>query len=537
MKRVIEGKRMKITYLGHAGFIVETNSTLIVMDPWLSEYGAFDSAWFQYPRNHHMAQYVRDLFNTTDKKKYIYISHEHKDHFDQQFLESLENRDFVLILAKFHHPIVKNNLLNAQYHCKEIIELEDRERLDFQDGSSLTMFSIDAELECDSAVLVKTKSKTFLNLNDCKLHERLPEITQDYGPINVFAAQFSGAIWHPTCYDYDLTTYEKIAAHKKTIKFELTARAIETLKPDFYIPSAGPACFLDPMLIDKNFEPINIFPRAPELIQFLDSRCENANTKWPEIMPGDILDVEKQEFVYLSPKRVHEKNFPEYIYSYAKDYDSYFKERAIENNKIAPQEVFTNLKQELDAKIKDIKLVNEVVTTPLYWKVANHKKMYRVNFKEKSISIVSKISNLSDYYSIETPAWQINKVLKRQINWPDFALTFRVKLSRNPDSYNTLIHSFLTLDAHSLERHCELMKSYVDKHERIIVTYEGKQYSILRYCPHQGGDLAQGWIENGCLVCPRHRWHYKLADKGKCTTNCESIDAICLNENGSQPPK
>jgi UDP-MurNAc hydroxylase len=157
--------------------------------------------------------------------------------------------------------------------------------------------------------------------------------------------------------------------------------------------------------------------------------------------------------------------------------------------------------------------------------------MYQVNFKEKTVTTVKTILDTHHYYLIEAPAWQVHKVLQKEINWPDFALTFRVKLSRKPDLYSTLIHGFITLDASSIGRLCELMKSYLERRERIIVHYEGKQYSILRYCKHQGADLSQGWIENGCLVCPRHRWHYDLKDGGKCITNLTSIEAICLDEN------
>ena len=45
---------MRITYLGHAGFCVETSQATVIMDPWLSPTGAFDAAWFQFPRNHHL---------------------------------------------------------------------------------------------------------------------------------------------------------------------------------------------------------------------------------------------------------------------------------------------------------------------------------------------------------------------------------------------------------------------------------------------------------------------------------------------------
>src|SRR4051794_12650214 len=36
-------------------------------------------------------------------------------------------------------------------------------------------------------------------------------------------------------------------------------------------------------------------------------------------------------------------------------------------------------------------------------------------------------------------------------------------------------------------------------------------------CPHAGGSLGQGWVEEGEVVCPLHRWRFKLGD-GRCTT-------------------
>lgn len=519
---------MLITYLGHAGFCVETDACIIVMDPWLSAFGAFDSSWFQYPRNHHMANHVNNLFNTSAKEKYIYISHEHKDHFDIEFLNSIENRDFSLILANFLHSIVKDTLTALNYQCTRIIELKDKEILNFKDDSSLVMFTIDAELECDSAVLMKSQGKTFLNINDCKVHERLEDISKEYGPIDIFAAQFSGAIWHPTCYDYNIPTYERISFDKKNVKFELTARAIEKLNPVFYIPSAGPPCFLDPMLIHKNFEPINIFPRAAELIKFLDKRCATMKTQWPEVMPGDVLDASRGEFSYLAPERVNDADFYHYVHEYAKEYQEYFKKRIQKQESVEPATVFKQLKADLEQKISALKLVHEQVKVPLYWKLLDYDPMYQIDFKNKVLLEVNAIEDNANYYLIEAPAWEVKKALDNEINWPDFALTFRMKLSRRPDLYNTLIHGFLTLDAHSISRHCELMKRFFDSKERIIIHYQGKDYSILRYCKHQGGDLSQGFIENGCLVCPRHRWHYNLLDNGKCTTNDASIEAICI---------
>jgi nitrite reductase (NADH) small subunit len=36
-------------------------------------------------------------------------------------------------------------------------------------------------------------------------------------------------------------------------------------------------------------------------------------------------------------------------------------------------------------------------------------------------------------------------------------------------------------------------------------------------CPHSGGLLGFGWVEEREVVCPLHRWRFRLAD-GRCTT-------------------
>ena len=41
--------------------------------------------------------------------------------------------------------------------------------------------------------------------------------------------------------------------------------------------------------------------------------------------------------------------------------------------------------------------------------------------------------------------------------------------------------------------------------------------AVSAYCPHARGPLDKGWIEEGELVCPLHRWRFRLTD-GKCST-------------------
>jgi nitrite reductase (NADH) small subunit len=41
---------------------------------------------------------------------------------------------------------------------------------------------------------------------------------------------------------------------------------------------------------------------------------------------------------------------------------------------------------------------------------------------------------------------------------------------------------------------------------------DGRMYALDNACLHVGGPLAEGFIQDGCVVCPWHNWRYRLAD-------------------------
>ena len=43
---------------------------------------------------------------------------------------------------------------------------------------------------------------------------------------------------------------------------------------------------------------------------------------------------------------------------------------------------------------------------------------------------------------------------------------------------------------------------------------EGTVYAMDNFCPHAGGNLAAGWVHEGCAVCPWHAWPFRL-DNGE----------------------
>lgn len=43
-----------------------------------------------------------------------------------------------------------------------------------------------------------------------------------------------------------------------------------------------------------------------------------------------------------------------------------------------------------------------------------------------------------------------------------------------------------------------------------VFRWQGQFYALDNECPHQGGPLGMGRVEDGCAVCPLHEWKFDL---------------------------
>jgi UDP-MurNAc hydroxylase len=518
---------MRITFLGHAGFLVETRYAILVADPWLSPSGAFDASWFQFPRNHHLAALVQEKLADGSKSRYLYLSHEHKDHFDKSFLDSIQCRDFTVILPHFNRKALAEAM--AGYQCRDLILADHQAEVPIR-GGSVKLYLDDSELNRDSAMLLKADGESFLNLNDCRITDALPVIRREEGAIDVLAMQFSGANWHPVCYDYPPQRYAAVSKKKVMAKFNAVAQAIKTISPTFYLPSAGPPCFLDPMLLDINFQPTNIFPQAWSLARYLECRFPAATTAWPQLMPEDVLDVSAGTVHAVGAERVDEAGFRGYVESYAAEYAGFFRARQQLYGSWEPAELLRRLAEDLRGKLDALELYDRISSNLYFGFTDAPGTMLRVNFPDRDIATFREISE-SSYYQIQAPSWEVARVLDGRISWEDFAHTFRIRLSREPDVYQTAISAFLRLDPEDLNRFCAKILSIESRQERILKEANGSRYVVDRFCPHQGGDLLYGWVEEDrYLTCPRHGWRFDLEKEGTCPDNAGSVHAICLEE-------
>lgn len=518
---------MQVTVLGHAGFLVETEHAVVVADPWLSPRGAFESSWMQFPRNHDLAPRVRETLERSPKRRFLYLSHEHRDHFDPEFLASLSRKDVSVVIGAFRRRALHEMLRGLGF--TDITVLADGQKVDFP-GGHLRVYVTDSGLNRDSALLVREGDQSFLDLNDCKIHDRMQEIVAQEGRIDIFTAQFSGAIWHPVCYAYDKKTYQGLSRRKMFGKFEAVARAIEALRPRVYLSSAGPACFLDPDLLPINFEPVNIFPRAQRFFAYLRKRMRGDTPQLVEPMPGDVLDAATGALDPRGEERVTEENLEVYVRAYAARMSWVFEERRRALSGAELTGVHEWLQRELRRKLDHLTM-RDRMSMPLYVCLAEKpRELIRVDGKANRVEVVGSIVD-EHRHSLVTSAANLAPMLAGRMTWDELLLSLRFRIERTPDLYDAILHGYLAVEAEDLPAFCDSVREVEDRTERTRVRAGGKVWSVLRFCPHQGADLTQAWVQDDrFLVCPRHRWRFDLEEGGDCRVNGASLCARAAGE-------
>lgn len=54
--------------------------------------------------------------------------------------------------------------------------------------------------------------------------------------------------------------------------------------------------------------------------------------------------------------------------------------------------------------------------------------------------------------------------------------------------------------------------------EIALFNVDGQFLALDDTCPHRGGPLSEGFVEEGVVSCPWHGWQFKVAD-GECLTD------------------
>ena len=80
------------------------------------------------------------------------------------------------------------------------------------------------------------------------------------------------------------------------------------------------------------------------------------------------------------------------------------------------------------------------------------------------------------------------------------------------------------------------------EYQLCIARLNGEVTVMNNLCPHNGGPLGEGIIENGKIVCPWHAWAFDLKTgktKPRITpgNTCSARDWNCLHYSGRRPAR
>jgi nitrite reductase/ring-hydroxylating ferredoxin subunit len=54
----------------------------------------------------------------------------------------------------------------------------------------------------------------------------------------------------------------------------------------------------------------------------------------------------------------------------------------------------------------------------------------------------------------------------------------------------------------------------IDGFKLAVFVQDGKPYVMDDMCPHAGGNMSGGYVDEGCAVCPWHGWSFHLETGG-----------------------
>lgn len=408
---------MLVTYLGHAAIMLEAGGTRILMDPWLVD-PSYDGTWWHFPP---LALGVRDL----PRIDYLFVSHEHPDHFDPPTLQQLDKNVHVLI-ADFRKKRLRDQLAGLGF--RTITELPfDRDFACGGGGLTVRLIAPDRPWD-DSAILLRQGGTTVVNVNDCHLDEAtLGRLGAAYD-IDLAFLTFTGASQYPGCFDFPLASKIERAAYSKDshlAEFVNWARLLRTKRA---VPAAGNHALLAE---DQLFLNTPTYANTPaEAIDAL--RAGAPEIEGLQMNPGDTWTPENGH-VRLKPAPDWARRM-ELIEELSRDsrgrVAEYFASEAP-----APPDLWQRFHEYFTAQLTRVPEAAASIRLCVWWTVTGeHGGEWTIDFRRDADWVRQGVPDDWNLH-ITIPDKLVYRGVAGLSVWDHIILSFRVRLARRPDRY------------------------------------------------------------------------------------------------------
>ena len=409
---------MKVTYIGHACILMESADTRILMDPWLTD-PTYHGTWWHYPP---LALGVRDL----PKLDYLYVSHEHPDHFDPPTLRQLD-KDVHVIIANFKRKRFRDHL--AALGFRRITEVDFGQ--DFRcNGSGLTVRLIPPDRAWDdSAILVKDGTTTVLNVNDCHLDDATLERLGKEQQIDLAFLTFTGASQYPGCFEFPLASKIQRWQESKESHVEEFVNWARLLQTKRAVPAAGNFALLAP---DQLFMNTSNYVNTPQ--DAVDRlRHEAPDIEGLQMNPGDVWTSDGT-LTRLRPAPDWSRRL-EHIEELSRQHRAQIAEGFASEGE-PPPDLYDRFHDYFTGLLQADPSIAQRVNIVTWWVIDGpHGGDWVIDFTRARDWVYRGVPpqwNLR----LKFPARQVYQGVSGGAIWDNLVLSFRMRLARNPDRYN-----------------------------------------------------------------------------------------------------
>lgn len=412
---------MEVTYVGHAAIHVRgSDGTTILMDPWLVD-PSYCNAWFHYPPLVHS---LADLAPVD----YVYVSHEHPDHFDAPTLRQLP-RDQKILLPEFTSGTLRHRF--EQIGMTNFVPMPFGAELALGSDLQITCFRSDLVWE-DSAVVVRGDDTVLFNMNDCKLGDGLlAEVGARHAPDVVFVP-FSGAIHFPTCYDYSRERRSAICAGRQRKHLDAFVHRVKLLRAKRAVPFAGNFALLAPEQLwmnDVTQNNVNTPDDAIALLARLAPEVEGL-----QLNPGDRWSIAGGVRRHAAPPDFSRKAAQ--IAALAAEWRP-----RIAALRLAEPDARPSLREDFRGYFGAIaarhpELCTRIGARIVFEAEGVHGGLWCLDFRDGRLVVTDFVDGDPWNLRFTLPAGILQQVIDDEICWDTVAISFRCRFRENPEFFN-----------------------------------------------------------------------------------------------------
>jgi hypothetical protein len=267
---------MRIEYISHSCFVIETNHTKIAFDPWITG-SAYKNQWHLFPKP----------FDTTlvEQADVLIISHGHEDHLHHESLLRIQKNAHVFFPFQWREGVV-DYFKHLQF--KEVTEAVSFKTYTYKD-IKITYLGYSLE----SVIVVECEGYVIVNINDAlnSNHETavdflLNKIKTMWPKIDFLFSGWSGAGYFPNKVHYKGKDDEEVARIREQYFADNFCKFTKYMQPDIAVAFA-PGFVL---LSDENRWINDIkFPRQIVSRYYREHFENKTHIQFPIIYPGDYF--------------------------------------------------------------------------------------------------------------------------------------------------------------------------------------------------------------------------------------------------------